>query len=52
VGMMGMKLLVSVCGFPTTLNPIIQNNLKPVFVDIDYGDLNWDLVEIEEENYQ
>lgn len=40
------EIIVSVCGFPTTLNPIIQNNLKPVFVDINYDDLNWDLQEI------
>lgn len=43
----GDEIIVSVCGFPTTLNPIIQNNLKPVFVDIDYSDLNWDLEQIE-----
>ena len=42
----GDEIIVSVCGFPTTLNPIIQNNLKPVFVDINYDDLNWDLQEI------
>lgn len=42
----GDEIIVSVCGFPTTLNPIIQNNLKPVFVDIDYFDLNWDIEEI------
>lgn len=42
----GDEIIVSVCGFPTTLNPIIQNGLKPVFVDIDYSDLNWDIVEI------
>ena len=41
------EILVCVCGFPTTINPIIQNNLKPVFVDIDYTDLNWDLNQIE-----
>ena len=28
------EILISVVGFPTTLNPLIQNNLKPVFVDI------------------
>ena len=39
----GDEILVCACGFPTTINPIIQNNLKPVFVDIDYTDLNWDL---------
>lgn len=36
------EILVSVVGFPTTLNSIIQNKLTPVFVDIDYSDLNWD----------
>jgi CDP-6-deoxy-D-xylo-4-hexulose-3-dehydrase len=41
------EIVVCVCGFPTTINPIIQNNLKPVFVDIDYSDLNWDLNQIE-----
>lgn len=47
----GDEIIVSVCGFPTTLNPIIQNNLKPVFVDIDYFDLNWDIEEIKKKNY-
>lgn len=42
----GDEIIVSVCGFPTTLNPILQNNLKPVFVDIDYTDLNWNLDEL------
>jgi CDP-6-deoxy-D-xylo-4-hexulose-3-dehydrase len=42
----GDEIIVSVCGFPTTVNPIIQNNLKPVFVDIDYSDLNWDIEQI------
>jgi len=44
----GDEIIVCVCGFPTTINPIIQNNLKPVFVDIDYHDLNWDLDQIKE----
>ena len=43
----GDEILVCACGFPTTINPIIQNNLKPVFVDIDYTDLNWDLQMLE-----
>ena len=43
----GDEILVCTCGFPTTINPIIQNNLKPVFVDIDYTDLNWDLSMLE-----
>ena len=43
----GDEIIVSVCGFPTTINPIIQNNLKPIFVDIDYFDLNWNLEQLE-----
>lgn len=39
----GDEIIVCACGFPTTINPIIQNGLKPVFLDIDYSDLNWDL---------
>ena len=42
----GDEIVVCVCGFPTTINPIIQNNLKPIFVDIDYSDLNWNLDQI------
>lgn len=42
----GDEIIVCVCGFPTTINPILQNNLKPVFVDIDYSDLNWNLEQI------
>jgi CDP-6-deoxy-D-xylo-4-hexulose-3-dehydrase len=28
------------CGFPTTLNPILQNNLVPVFLDVELGTYN------------
>lgn len=31
----GAEVITTACGFPTTLNPIIQNGLIPVFVDID-----------------
>ena len=41
------EIIVSSVGFPTTVNAIIQNNLKPVFVDISWKDLNWDLEDIE-----
>jgi len=44
----GDEIIVCACGFPTTINPIIQNGLKPVFVDIDYSDLNWNLEQIRE----
>jgi CDP-6-deoxy-D-xylo-4-hexulose-3-dehydrase len=39
----GDEIVVSVVGFPTTTSAIIQNGLKPVFVDITWNDLNWDL---------
>ena len=31
----GDEVITSACGFPTTVNPIIQNGLVPVFVDVD-----------------
>jgi len=43
----GDEIIVSCVGFPTTINPIIQNNLVPVFVDINWHDLNWDMDEVE-----
>lgn len=42
----GDEILISVVGFPTTLNPIIQNNLKPIFVDIEFKTLNFDLKQL------
>ena len=42
----GDEVIVSVVGFPTTASAIIQNNLKPVFVDITWEDLNWDLEKV------
>jgi CDP-6-deoxy-D-xylo-4-hexulose-3-dehydrase len=44
----GDEIIVSVVGFPTTVNPIIQNGLKPVFVDVTWSDLNWDLSKVAE----
>lgn len=41
------EIIVSVVGFPTTINAIIQNNLRPKFVDITWKDLNWDLNQVE-----
>lgn len=29
------EIITSACGFPTTLNPIIQLGFKPVFIDVD-----------------
>ena len=31
----GDEVITVAAGFPTTVNPIIQNNLKPVFVDVN-----------------
>ena len=36
----GDKILTLSCGFPTTVNPIITNRLRPLFVDIDIDTLN------------
>jgi CDP-6-deoxy-D-xylo-4-hexulose-3-dehydrase len=36
------EILVSVVGFPTTSSSVLQNQLVPVFVDVDWSDLNWD----------
>ena len=36
----GDEVITTACGFPTTLNPIIQNNLTPVFLDVEIGTYN------------
>lgn len=36
----GDEVITTASGFPTTVNPIIQNNLTPVFVDIEEGTYN------------
>ena len=41
------KIITPVVCFPTTLNPIIQNNLTPVFVDSTLPSLNLDLDDVE-----
>jgi len=43
----GDEVITTACGFPTTLNPIIQNNLLPVFVDIELETYNIDVKKIE-----
>ena len=44
----GDEIIVCACGFATTIAPIVQNGLKPVFVDITWEDLNWDLNQVEQ----
>jgi CDP-4-dehydro-6-deoxyglucose reductase, E1 len=33
----GDEVITVAAGFPTTVNPILQNGLKPVFVDVEIG---------------
>jgi CDP-6-deoxy-D-xylo-4-hexulose-3-dehydrase len=42
------EVIVSPVGFPTTIAPLMQNNLKPVFIDIEFDTLNFDINLIEE----
>jgi CDP-6-deoxy-D-xylo-4-hexulose-3-dehydrase len=44
----GDEVITTACGFPSTLNPIIQNNLVPVFVDVALGTYNIRADRIEE----
>lgn len=39
----GDEIIVSPVGFPTTIAPIIQNNLSPKFIDIEFDSLNFDI---------
>lgn len=36
----GDEVITTACAFPTTVNPIIQNNLISVFMDVDIGTYN------------
>jgi CDP-6-deoxy-D-xylo-4-hexulose-3-dehydrase len=44
----GDEVVTVAAGFPTTINPIIQNNLIPVFIDADLGTYNIQTDNIEE----
>jgi len=44
----GDEVVTTACGFPTTLNPILQNNLIPVFLDVDLMTYNIKADRIEE----
>jgi len=43
----GTKVLTPIAGFPTTLNPILQHRMEPVFVDIEQESLNLNLDQVE-----
>ena len=44
----GNEVIAVAAGFPTTVNPIIQNGLVPVFVDCEIGTYNIDVSKIEQ----
>jgi len=43
----GDEVITLATGFPTTVNPIIQNQLVPVFVDVDLSTYNLDVTQLE-----
>lgn len=43
----GDEVITCATGFPTTVNPILQNNLVPVFVDVDIPTYNIDVAAVE-----
>ena len=42
----GDEVITTACGFPTTLNPILQNQLKPVIIDVELGTYNIDTTKL------
>jgi CDP-4-dehydro-6-deoxyglucose reductase, E1 len=44
----GDEVIVPAVSFPTTVNPIIQNGLTPVFIDSCLGDFNLNVDQLEE----
>ena len=46
--MPGDEVITCATGFPTTVNPIIQNGLRPVFLDVELGTYNIDVSRLEE----
>ncbi len=44
----GDEVITVAAGFPTTVNPIIQNGLVPVFLDVTIPDYNLDIAQLEE----
>lgn len=42
------KVITPVCGFPTTINAILQFGLEPIFIDIDKTNLNLKISELQQ----
>ena len=43
----GDEVITVASGFPTTVNPILQNGLVPVFIDVDLGTYDVDVTQLE-----
>jgi CDP-4-dehydro-6-deoxyglucose reductase, E1 len=43
----GDEVITCATGFPTTVNPIMQNGLIPVFLDVEMGTYNIDVAQLE-----
>ncbi|MCU1225282.1 MAG: DegT/DnrJ/EryC1/StrS aminotransferase [Edaphobacter sp.] len=43
----GDEVITVAAGFPTTINPILQNQLVPIFVDVELGTYNVDVRQLE-----
>src|SRR5271168_204625 len=43
----GDEVITVAAGFPTTVNPILQNRLVPVFVDVELGTYNVDVSQLD-----
>jgi CDP-4-dehydro-6-deoxyglucose reductase, E1 len=43
----GDEVITCATGFPTTVNPIFQNGLVPVFLDVELGSYNMDVSHLE-----
>lgn len=44
----GDEVITCATGFPTTVNPVLQNGLVPVFLDVELGTYNIDVTHLEE----
>src|SRR5579862_1932073 len=44
----GDEVITLAAGFPTTVNPIVQNNLVPVFIDVTLPTYNVDVTQLEQ----
>lgn len=47
----GDEVITVAAGFPTTVNPLVQNGFKPVFVDVEFSTMDTTL-EMIQEGYQ